>query len=98
MGIREQLLARGGQPSSARVAGEQLHAELTFERADLARQHRLCDVQALGGAAEVQFFGDCHEVAKFAHVEVRRGHTRRVSLSGRKRSWTVHPTEPRMDV
>ena len=74
--------------SSARVAFEQLHAEFTFERTDLARQHRLCDVQPLGCAAEVQFFGDCHEVTEFAHVEVGRRPYRQGIAPRRKGSWT----------
>ena len=90
MGVLEQLLARWRQLSSARVAGEQLDAEVTLERTDLARQHRLCDVQPVGGAAEVQFFGDCHEVSEFAHVQVGRDHTVRVSLRNEK-GLGLHP-------
>jgi Enoyl-(Acyl carrier protein) reductase len=77
------LLPRDGQLSPARAAFEQPHSQFVFERTDLTRQHRLRDVQPLGGAAEVQFLGHSNEVAEFAHVEVP-GHTQRVSVGDEK--------------
>ena len=82
--ILEQLLSGGGERSAARVSREQRDPEFVLERPDLAGQHRLRDVQTLGGAAEVQFLGDSDEVPQLAHVEVRKGHTPRVSLHDEK--------------
>ena len=45
---------------------QQREPELVLERADLLAQRRLGDVQALGGAAEVQLLRDRDEVAKLA--------------------------------
>jgi hypothetical protein len=91
------LLARDGQLSPARVAFEQLNTKFAFERPDLARQHRLGDVQPIGGAAEVQFLGDCHEVTEFAHVEVGSDHTGRVSLRDEKSLGLRRQSGPTVD-
>jgi len=42
---------------------------LRFEAADLLAQRRLSDVQAFGGAAEVQLLGDRDEVLDDAKVK-----------------------------
>ena len=47
---------------------EEGDAELVFELADLARQRRLRDVQAVRGACEVPLFGDCHEGPEVSKV------------------------------
>src|SRR5579872_883846 len=48
------------------TAFEQSHAEFIFQCADLHGQRRLRDVQFLRRTAEVQFFGECDEVAQVA--------------------------------
>ena len=61
-GIRQKVLALGGQCDRATGAVEQAKAKLGFQSRDLPRQRRLGKVQALGRTAEVQLFGDRQEV------------------------------------
>jgi hypothetical protein len=51
-------------------AFEELEAEVALELPDLLGERRLGNVQALGGASEVELFGDGHEVAQIAQVRV----------------------------
>jgi hypothetical protein len=73
-GALEQQHAGGGQVDAARVALEQLDAELGFQPADLRGQRGLGDPNALSGAREAVLFGDRDEVAQMAqlHDQSRR--------------------------
>ena len=42
-----------------------------LEQPDLPRQRRLCHMKPLGGAAEMQFFGDGDEAAEVAQFDTR---------------------------
>ena len=66
--ILEEALPGVGEFGAARISLEQAHAKLPLQRRDLPRQRRLADVQALGGAAEMQRFGQRHEIAHLAQV------------------------------
>ena len=68
--VLEQGLAGRGEAGGPVVAFEELHLQVAFQRADLARQHGLRDVQRLRGTAEVQVLGDGGEVAHLAQVQV----------------------------
>lgn len=68
-GVLEEAFAGGEEGHAARGAEEETHAELVFEAFDLAREGRLRDAEALGGAADVPLFGDGDEVA-----ELREAH------------------------
>ena len=59
--VGQERRARRGQRDRARGAVDQLHTELALELLDLPAQRWLRHVQALGGAAEVQLFGDGDE-------------------------------------
>ena len=65
-GVVEEQSARLRQAHPALAALEQLRAQLRLQRLDLLAQRRLADVQALGGAGEVQFLGDGDEIAQVA--------------------------------
>src|SRR5271170_5711159 len=69
-GVGEQLPAGRGQLGRPLVTHEQLDFQLRFQRPDLAGQHRLRDVQRVGGPAEVQLLRDRDEVAQLAQVDV----------------------------
>ena len=60
----EQRLAGGRELDAARGPVEERLPELGLEAADLLRERRLRDVQALGGAAEVPLLGHGDEVAQ----------------------------------
>jgi len=69
LGLLQQLLAiaeecdpGGGQFDPPASAGQERHSELRLEPPDLLAERRLGDVQPLGGAPEVEFLGDGHEV------------------------------------
>ena len=68
--VLQQLTAGGRQLGGLLVPGEQLRAQLLLQRADLPGQHRLRDVQPLGGPAEVQLLGHGHEVAQLAQIDI----------------------------
>lgn len=70
-GVGIERAARVGE-LHAPLALEERRAELVFERADLAAKRGLGDAQELGGAAEVEQFGDGFEVAKVAELHVAR--------------------------
>ena len=61
--VRVEEAASLGQLERAATALEQQHADFLFQLLNLSRERRLCDMQALGRAGEVQFFSDGHEVA-----------------------------------
>jgi hypothetical protein len=65
----EQLSPGLRQRDAPPGAGEQRHAELCLQPLDLLTQRGLGDVQARGGAAEVQLFGQHHERAQQPRVE-----------------------------
>src|SRR5690606_25865404 len=62
------------QPRTAAGADEQLLAQVFFQFLDGARQRRLLDVQPLGSAGEVKFFGHGQEAAQMPqfHMPVVR--------------------------
>jgi hypothetical protein len=66
---REEHLAGGRELDAAGRAVQQRHAELGLEPADLLRERRLGDVQALGGAAEVALLGDGDEVTEVSELQ-----------------------------
>ena len=76
----EKRLARLGQLDPARLAPEQLHVELGFERADLLAERRLLDAEPLGRAGDVTLLGDGDEIAEVAQFH---SHTYNVSNSSR---------------
>lgn len=69
--VVEKALARREQLHPARSAREERRPELVLERADLAAQRRLRDVQALSRPTYVSFLGDGNEVA-----DLREAHGR----------------------
>ena len=60
-----------GQSHAPLGAIEQSHSEFILELADLLAQGRLRDMQALGGAAEVEFFGDRDEIAQVSQFHMQ---------------------------
>ena len=61
---------RGGELDVPAGANEQVGAERALELVNLVAQRGLGDVQARGGAAEVQLLRDGQEVAKQARLEI----------------------------
>jgi len=61
-----ERLACHGQFDAALGAAKQLHAELTVERLDLRRQGRLGNMHPCRYPAEMELFGNSHEVSKLA--------------------------------
>src|SRR5829696_2119520 len=76
--VVEQHATGLGELDAALGADQQRRADLSLEGADLHAERRLREVEPPGGAAEMQFLGDGHEVAKAA--QVRRVHTESVSI------------------
>ena len=79
-----QLPPGGREPDAAGGALEQCAPEILFERADLPVQHRLGDVELLGGPPEMLVLGDGGEVPELAQIQI---HAFRVSIL-RNRYWT----------
>ena len=77
-GFVEQHAPGLGELDAALGADQQRRADLALESADLHAERRLREVEPPGGAAEMQFLGDGHEVAKAA--QVWRVHTESVSI------------------
>src|SRR5262245_31969493 len=71
----EQHASRLGELDAPLRAYQQRRTDLALESTDLNAERRLRDVEPPRGAAEVQFLGDGHEVAKAAQV-----HTDSVSI------------------
>ena len=71
-GAHQQPLAVGRERDPAGGAGEQAHAELPLEAADVAAHGLLGHVQPGGGAGKVQLLGNGDEVAQQAQVELVR--------------------------
>ena len=65
-GVAQERLAGRGQLDPSARAGQQRAAELLLELAYLLAQRRLGDVQAGGGAAEMQLLCDRDEIAQLA--------------------------------
>ena len=61
LGLPEEGATGRSQPERAASSIEERGSQLSLERLDLAAERRLGDLQALGGAAEVPFFGDSDE-------------------------------------
>jgi hypothetical protein len=70
--LLEECATGGGELDVAAVAREQVGAEGVLELLDLVAQRWLGDVEARGGAAEVELFRDSQEVAEQARLEVDR--------------------------
>ena len=66
LGFGQERLAVAGQADALLAALEQGQAQAFLELGDLPTQGRLGNVQALGGAADVFFFGYHFEVAQLA--------------------------------
>src|SRR3954451_19237741 len=62
--LGQQCRAGLGQLDAARLAVEQLHIELVFERADLLAQGRLLDAEPFRRAGDMALLGNGDEVAK----------------------------------
>lgn len=58
-------------------AGEQLVADLVLQAADLLTQRRLCDAQAGGRVAEVEFLREHDEGVQLRQGKFGAFHTRR---------------------
>ena len=56
-GVLEEALTGVSEFGAARISLEKADAELPLQRGDLPCERRLADVQALGGATEMQRFG-----------------------------------------
>ena len=75
--LNSEAVCRSGMRSDQRATppgdpcpgGTAAHAA-PFQCADVPGQHGLGDVQALGGATEVQLFGDGDEVPQLAQVKI----------------------------
>src|SRR5688572_18987691 len=59
-----------GQFHAARLAAEQLHLQLLFQRADLHAERRLLDAQPLGGPGHVLFFSNGNEIAQVSQLHM----------------------------
>jgi hypothetical protein len=68
--VVEQGLAGERQARCPVVTFEQPYLQVAFQRANLAREHRLRDVQGFRRAAEVQLVGDRDEIPQLAQVQV----------------------------
>src|SRR5438067_1298728 len=79
-GARQQCRARRQQPYAARQPLEQRDPQLVLERADLAAQRRLRDVQPGGRASYVALLGNGDEV-----LELREAHVRKLSTATRSK-------------
>jgi hypothetical protein len=66
----EEDLAGAGEPDGSRGAGEEGVAEDLFELADLLGEWRLGEMEANGGATEVELFGDCDKVTEMAKLYI----------------------------
>jgi hypothetical protein len=67
-GAAQECQARRGQRDVAGGADQQFRAQLALELANLLRQGRLGDEQALGCASEMQFFGNRPEVPQMPQL------------------------------
>ena len=70
-GIGQERLAGVGRLDAARLAAEQLRAELAFERPHLLAQRRLLDAEPLGRPRDLSLLGDGDEVAQVAKLHGR---------------------------
>src|SRR5712675_592092 len=67
----QQRFARLGQLDAARLAPEQLHFELGFERADLLAQWRLLDAESFRRAGDMPLLGDGDEITEVPQFHLR---------------------------
>jgi hypothetical protein len=70
LGARQEVFACGGKADRTRGAGKQGIPQDLLETADLLGKRWLRKMKPLSGSAEVKFFGDGHEVAKMAKLDV----------------------------
>jgi hypothetical protein len=63
-GLSQKCSSGIGQFDRAPGPIDEAHPQLAFQLLDLLTERRLGNVEPLGGAAEVSFLGDGHEVAK----------------------------------
>jgi hypothetical protein len=68
--VREIGPARGRQRHLVVFAGEHREAELLFQLLNLPAQRRLRHVETFSRAAEMQFLGDGHEIAKMSQLHI----------------------------
>jgi hypothetical protein len=68
-GLGEDLESGGRERDVPARSQQQLGAELLFELADLAAEHRLCDVEAFRRPSEVQLLRDGDEVAQLPQIQ-----------------------------
>ena len=59
-----------GQFHRTGVAFQQTHFKFVFQRFDLPAQRRLGQVQALGGAPEIQLLGHRHKITQVSQFHV----------------------------
>ena len=71
-GVGQQLAPGRGQLGGPLVAHEKLRLELGLQRPDLPGEHRLGDVQRLGGPAEVQPLGYRDEITHLPQIHVHQ--------------------------
>jgi hypothetical protein len=76
--LLEERATRGGELDLAAGAHEEIRAERSLELPDLVAERRLGDVEARGGAAEMELLRDGQEVAQQARLEI---HSPRLSLA-----------------
>jgi hypothetical protein len=69
-GALEEDLSGAGEADGAGGASEEGVAEELLELADLLGEGWLGEVEALGGATEVELFGDGYEVTEVAEFDV----------------------------
>ena len=67
--IVEQRQSSIGERGLARLPGQDAIPQRALQLLDLLRQRRLRHAQSLGGAPEMQFLGDSHEVAELPQVD-----------------------------
>ena len=79
-GAIAQEFAGRGKAGGAGGAFEQAAVEAGFENLNVSGKGWLGDVEAEGGAAKVEFFGDGEEVAEMAEFDPGQIHTKKVSI------------------
>ncbi|KSV70153.1 hypothetical protein N182_31525 [Sinorhizobium sp. GL2] len=68
--MHKPLLADGREFHLAFGAIEKPQSEFSFQRLDRLTERRLRHVEAFGGAAEMKFLGNRHELANLSQVHV----------------------------
>lgn len=79
-GAVAEEFAGGGEARGAGGAFEEAAVETGFEDLNMPREGWLGDVEAEGGAAEVEFLGNGEKVAEVAEFDPVQIHTFKVSI------------------